>query len=403
MKVLRGVSILATAGLIAQCINFIFSIWITRLYSPESFSVLVSFLAALTILQAPITGKYEVAIVTARTGRQERGLFVVAILSSFICIFALTLVWGASSFLGMQFYDPIFLSVLLCSLFIFGLNNAFLCLNNKHCNYKLIGSTKVIQAFIIGSLSIAFFYLVGNATALLFSYALGLLVTSLCYFFWTQKDHLFGNYERLSTLARNFSDFPKYNASTSFLTGLTNNLPIIFIGLYYSDAMLGVYGLILRVVGAPVNFLAAAISQVHLRKVVQLYQDSQKIHDYFIKICASLLALVVPLACIFIFFSKEIFSFLFDDSWGSAAIIAPIICSGVLFKFVGVSLATTLVAIDQNKLMAIWKIGAFLFAVCVFFLLPTKSRLNSLCMSFCSSISLFTRHCSYFVFVQLFE
>jgi len=86
-KFSKDVAVLASSSFVAQGINFVFSIFLTRLYLPEYFGTLSVFLIIVGFIGIVSSGKFDVALVAAKDNKDAKKLFAL----SFIVLFALVL------------------------------------------------------------------------------------------------------------------------------------------------------------------------------------------------------------------------------------------------------------------------------------------------------------------------
>jgi O-antigen/teichoic acid export membrane protein len=369
---IRSVLLLATGTLLAQVINILCAPILTRIFSPSDFGLVALFLGIVGCFSPAICGKYEVAVVVARSESESKQLVGVCFIAAFVLsllIFILIILFeeqiklllNATSLKYWLLFVPI---SLLSSGIIVALNSY-----SNHLNdYKTIAHSKVLGS-IFGVLVSISFGLSGVNYGLLLSAIIAPL-TVVCWLFYRcraiRKKTIFQWSPRKKLLIKRYRDFPIYNASSALLDGLTLSLPIFFFSRYYSEATVGHYALTLRVAMAPLAFISDAVSQVNLRKVSELLGHDREITPYLLKTTLFLLAFVIPLMMLLIFYASEIFVFIFGGEWQDAGEFLSILMPAIALKFVVSTLSSTFGATGNNQLGAVWKITAFVISLSVY-------------------------------------
>ena len=143
------------------------------------------------------------------------------------------------------------------------------------------------------------------------------------------------------------------------------NLPIFFMIHYFSFSTVGYFALVVRVLYAPVSLVSGAVSKVHLRKVVDLANEGQRIPQYVLKVSAGLLAISVAPAALLILWGPQLFELVFGEAWSQAGQIASIMAFALPIRFISSTLSTTFGATRNNRFAATWKVTAFVSTLIV--------------------------------------
>ena len=362
-----NVAILASGTVFAQAIILIFSPLLTRLYTPENFGMVAVFMAVVSAILPGITGKYEVAMVLPKKNLHAVELFGIAIwfgliTSSvfFLVIIVLQgqlLVWlNSPGLAGWILLAPLVL--LINGLFILGGYNA-----NRHLEYKLMAKSKLIQAIVMISINLILGFIGVGFVGLLMGNILGLLIAFI-FIVYKQRNVLrnlnFRLTKRKYVLARRYIDYPVYNASTGILDGITVGLPIFFLAHYFSADIVGYYALVVRVMNAPIGFISTAVSQINLKKVVDLVNSGNLVEPYLHKVAAILFLLALFPVSVLILYGPELFSLIFGENWIEAGRYAQILSWSLIVQFVASTLSSTLGATRNNRYGALWKVTSFL-------------------------------------------
>lgn len=369
----KSVAILATGTALAQAIPVLASPILTRLYTPSDFGMWAVFMAVVTSILPAVCGKYDVALVLPRSEEQGKHLFAVAILFAFIISLLFTgFVLLAHQWLidlldAEQLSGWLYLTPLV--LFLTGIFQASSYYANRLKNYKLMAQSKLVQATTMVTVNI-FFGLAGvGFVGLLLGNILAIILAS-SYILYENMSRLsrsiFSGWKRKYTLMLRYKDYPIFNGSSSLLNGITQSIPIFFLSHYFPGSVVGFFALVMWVANAPLSFISASVSQVNLRKVVDLVNARQNVIPYLYKLTLLLMsAASVPLILL-VLFAPELFAFVFGESWREAGEYCQILIPALAIRFVVSTLSSTLGATKNNLYGAIWKVIAFSATLAVF-------------------------------------
>ncbi len=163
--------------------------------------------------------------------------------------------------------------------------------------------------------------------------------------------------EHLKTLS-SYKDFPTTNSISAFSNMATNQLPIIIMAMVFDNALIGLYGLLMKVLNMPLIFFGRSISQVLFsrfsseeRKGASMTKWVQKLGVYlFIGITIILLPLV--------FWGEDIFSIAFGEEWAEAGRLVVYFIPFYVLRFVYFCLSTLMIVKRRLKTDLIQNISA---------------------------------------------
>lgn len=370
---LKSVATLAGGTALAQAIPLLISPILTRLYTPENFGILAVFTAIVSSLSPAVCGKYEVAMVLPKSESQGVDLLGIALWFAFILstVFFLVVIFFSESILslikaqnlnGWIYLTPIFL-------FLTGLMTAMTYFANRRQDYGIMARSKVVRAFSVALISIVLGMAGFGAAGLIFGVVVGLFlaVGYLFYLYGRQFTQGFLRWNQSKkTLLKNYRDYPLYNASSGLLDGITMSLPIFFLAHYFSETIVGYFALVIRIGNTPLSFISGSVSQVNLKKIVDLVNSKQDIRPYLSKLTGGLFLLVLPPTILFVIFSPALFANLFGGQWREAGHYMQILIPAISVKFIVSTLSSTLGATKNNHLGMIWKLTSFFMSLAVF-------------------------------------
>jgi len=364
---LRNFAVLGSGTLLAQAIPVLVSPVLTRIYSPEDFAMLALFTALVGTFTPIVCGKYEVALVTPKKRIYAEHLLGIAVYCAFaISIFlAVVFVIGGKSILAFLNAERlgIWIFSVPAALLFTGLFTAGNYWANRNKEYRLMSTARVIRA-VLAALTGILSGLAGAAFAgLLAGFFAGLLAATL--FIFCQDRSLLNHRiwrwsrEKKMVLSR-YRSYPLYNATSGLMDGITLSLPVFFISRYFPEAVVGYYALVFRVASAPIGFISASVSQINLKKVVDIVNSGQSPVKYLLTVAALLASIVSLPAMIIIVWGPGLFAILFGKQWAQSGEYARILMPAICVQFTASTLSSTMGATNNNRLGAIWKILAFI-------------------------------------------
>jgi O-antigen/teichoic acid export membrane protein len=143
-------------------------------------------------------------------------------------------------------------------------------------------------------------------------------------------------WKRMWRLAKEYRDFPIYSASMNIINSLSLGLPIFLLTRYYGIAVAGAYAFGLRILSTPMGFVLRALRQVLFQKASEAHNAGSRLMPLYVKITAGLFALAVLPSLVFIFWSPQIFSWVFGAQWSTAGEFTRSLVLWMLFMFCNV-------------------------------------------------------------------
>lgn len=374
-----------TGTVIAQAISIAMAPILTRLYTPEAFGLFGVFLALVSSISPCVTGRYEVAMVLPKWNNVAIELFAVGIwvgfaVSTLCFLFFLLFQERLLHLLKAPDLESWLLlaPVVLLAIGLFNLGGYFA---NRHKQYGLMARSRIIKSIAVIALNVILGVAGAGFQGLLIGNLVGWVVAFL-YLVYKQRFVLarvrMKWTKRKLSLARRYADYPIYNASPALLNGITLALPIFFVTSNFSVAIAGYYALVTQVMNAPLAFISYSVSQVNLKKVVDLANDGKRVDLYIYKVTLILILLSLPPAIVLVFWGPELFSFVFGKDWLEAGRYARILALAVAIQFIASTLSSTIGATNNNRYGALWKITALVLTAVVLGIISRNGNIEEM-------------------------
>lgn len=317
MSVKKSIGLLIGGTALAQIFTFAISPILTRLYSPESFGLLGTVLAASSIIAASSHLRLNLAIAQAKKINESILVLKTAIILSLIICFISSLF----IYCGSLFFNGNYTLAIVALIFILSFSNSLIDIFNYWQSYKgqhkLSARNAVVRSFSTGIPQIVFGFF--NSFGLVFGVILGSIVSLILFlreFIQAQKKSKINiSKKRIIFILNKYKDFPLYSMPQGLIASLSLNSVPIILGAKFGIAVAGQYWLAYRILLAPIALIGGAYRQVlhplFSSKSLRL-KDKKKICD---KHTIFLLVSIIPLISFSLLFLEEIFIRIFGAEW----------------------------------------------------------------------------------------
>lgn len=368
LKLASGNAVGKLAGLVAIPL-------ITRLYKPEHLGMLAAFSALVALAATLSTLRYVSAIPLPR--RDSTALVVTCVAVASLAIYTpLACVFAYVS--GPMLLDWISLSPLIpyLPLIIIGtvLTACHEILTFWATRKQQFGQLAISQAQqgLAGSITKAVLgVLEFKPVGLLLGHLLQLAggnAPLLIEFSKTVK-HKFRHvrYSRIRLAAAHFSEMPRYQLPSQFLTMATVHAPALLAPRVFGLSGAGQLALALTALSLPVNLLANSMGNVYLAKISLIGRKKpSQILAMTGEVTRTLTALVCVPTLILLLAGPWLFELIFGSAWRTAGEIAQILAICMAFQFISAPVAHALSVLRAQHLLLQLNATRFLIVLGVF-------------------------------------
>lgn len=368
---LKAVSVLVGGTAFAQLITIAILPILTRLYTPNEFSILAIYTALLSLITPIACLRFQIAIPLPKSNEKGRALLKLSLLSVCLVNFMLILL----IYIAMDWINHItqnrlenYLWLLPVGVMLSGVYSAFQYWETRQKNFKIISKTRINQA-ISGSLTqvgLGFWGVgvVGLLIGQLLNVGAGIwtLIKSFFNVPYTKNETI-----KLNQLIREYQDFPKYSTFEALANSATVQVPILLVAVYVVGSEVGFIMLAIRLLAAPMGLIGGAISQVYLSEApVQYHQGNLKAFTY--KTIKILIKIGAPPLVLIGLLSPYLIGFIFGESWGRTGELIAWMTPWFLMQFITSPISMILHIKNQQKIALILQIvGLIIRAGGVFF------------------------------------
>lgn len=327
-KFVRNVIIMASGAVGAQAITMALSPLITRLYGPEAFGIMGTFVA-LTSLIVPIAALcYPIAIVLPKSDEIARGIiklslsitFTIAMLSTL-----LLLIFNKDIVKLFQIEEIAPFIYLLPIVIIFAglvqVSEQWLIRTNQ---FSINAKVSFLQSAITNGSKAGIGFVYPSAAVLVILQTLANGIKAFMMIMFAKKS----SYERpesqkresytLKEIAGSYRDFPIYRSPQVFLGAFSESLPILLLTTFFGPASAGFYSIGRTVLGLPSSLVGQSIGDVFYPRISEAANNGENLSRLIKKATFALGVVGILPFGIIVIFGPWLFEFIFGAEWNQA-------------------------------------------------------------------------------------
>ena len=372
-KYIKSIFTLVSGTSIAHGIVIIISPLLTRLYTPDEFGVLALYVSILSVLVVVSSLKYELAIPLSKEEREAKSLVILSINIVFIFSFII----GVSIFLFQNWFKykihsneqvaSWFMCLLPFSLLGAGVYTIFNYWAVRKGYYRLIARTRIRQSTVQVFTQVVCGIFNFGAAGLLIGDMLGRISGGwrLAITVFREKGFFIGvTLEEIKSSAMSYKKFPLLSTWSSLLNSFSLQFPIFMCSFMFGSTVAGLYSLTHRIVGASLNIIGQAVSQVYLNALsIYIHTNPVKLKQLFLINTKYLLLLSIFPFIILMVMGPWIFENIFGASWKEAGVYLRLLGVMYMLQFVIGPLSQTLNMLGKQEKQLMWDLITLLLGI----------------------------------------
>lgn len=323
----RNVAVVATGTAGAQAITMAIAPLITRLYGPEAFGIMGTFLALVGITAPLAALSYPIAIVLPKDDSDALGIALLSVLVSLGIAAAMSLVILVAhepilTFLNLQALSSFLFLIPIAMLFSVGAAVMGQWVIRKKL-FKIKAKMAVANSLVVNSAKAGLGFIHPVAAVLVVLSLLGTLLHALMLLASVRRvDRQFPlqrlQPKPLKELALRHRDFPLYRTPQIFLNSASMALPVLILTSVFGPASAGFYTLGKAVLALPSGLIGRSVADVFYPRINEAVLANENSSRLIIKATMSLAILgFLPFAIVFIS-GPQLFGFVFGADWTAA-------------------------------------------------------------------------------------
>jgi len=335
---------MASAPFLSQVINILLTPIIVRLYSPETMGLFQLFGSISTPLLIFANLGYGTPILLEKNEMGTRKLFqlnifislIFTILLAFLVLFFRSKI---TDIFHLELISNLFWTIPV-SFFLYGVYVMFRYLNMKKSNMKAIARSDFLRNISTYFITLPLGIMgLATASSLIWGSLLSALVVSFVLILSAIKLGIINlswftkifTYKELFVYAKKYKKFFYYNSLIDLFNRFAAELPIYIMAFYFSQAVIGYYGLGLRILRIPITYIGYSIGEVYYQRAST---DNNSIVFLLEKILKYVIVLTLPIFIVLCIYGKNLFVFIFGSNWSEAGIYVQILSFHIFIKVI---------------------------------------------------------------------
>ena len=367
---LKSIIILSGGSLLAQGINFLCSMILTREYPKDTIGYYTYILSIVTMFSTVVNGRYDVPIVSAQSEKETFAL----VKSSFYISVVVSGVVTVGAFVSSNLTQRNLVGNINLILFVFplllvyGIINILNGFNNRNADYKLISSAYFIRTVFQNILTIGLGIFSPNSFNLLFSQTVG-----LCFGIKRQSKELATKIKKIHdvkvsemcTVIKKYKDQPLISVPASFVNALSYSSISLFVGNLFGMDMLAMYSISVRVLGIPLGIFSTNIAKVHFKESSDEIEKKGNYKKSTLRMIAFSMAIAIAMVLFLMIFAPTLFGILYGKEWIDSGVYVQILAPMFGLRLVVGAVGFAFIIANKQKLELIFQIMLFVGMVVI--------------------------------------
>ena len=354
----RNVLVVASGTAMAQIIYMALSPIITRMYGPEAYGQMGTFMAIVLIIGPVAALTFPIAVVLPKKDEEAQDLMRLSLLISigsavFLAVFLIIFNSVIVELFNLGQISPFLFLLPLVALFsgVLQIAESWLIRTQQ---FKVTAKVAVLHALILqgGMVMIGVFYPKASVLIVLSAFAIGFKAAMMIGF--SQKSGLLqlpgrrAHHSVLKKLAAKHKDFPFYRAPEVLIDAVSQGLPVLLLAGFFGPASAGFYSIGYTVLSIPSQLIGKSVGDVFYPRISDAANNGENLTGLIKKTTFYMGSIGVLPYIIVIAFGPWLFSFVFGAEWWTAGEYARWIALWTFFRFLNKPSVTALPALSAQ-------------------------------------------------------
>jgi len=369
-ETVKNASKLLLGTIIAQIIPIVFSFYIARIFSDESFGFYGLYMSSVSILFVIVNLKYETTILLPKKEEDANTLVVLSVFFAFVTAVLILIGLLLYKFNLLYFVnwnnDNWWMFLVPLSVFFVGVYQPFNYWLIRKKKYTASSLNKITQRVVETPFNILFGK-TGVLYGLIYGDVLGRFAMMIQAVYQSVKagfDYRTITKVKLKGMLMRYKSFALINSLPSLANSFATHAPLFIVTKQFGIEIAGQLTLVRTILSIPVSLISNNVSQVVFQQVSERVAHQQEFRSVLKNVFLLLIGLSIGMSLLFIPFGTYIFK-LYGDKWDLAGFMSQILVISFSFKFLVSSFSKILLSLEKIKWISIWQV---IYLVMVVFL-----------------------------------
>lgn len=352
--IVKSISTIASGSIIGYGLNTVLLPVLSRIFGPKQMGEYDLIISSASIYLGILCLGMLTAIMLP--GEDEEAKFVCktiltsVVLGSTIGIVVLLLIKNKYQLFHIEQNYVLACILLFFYLILYNAQGICYAYANRQKKYKALFWNPIIYSTSNIILSIVFGLLGGKTLGYMLGTVLGTFITVI--FLCSHANPFSGRYS-LSMIKRTlikYRSFPLIQMPSNFISIISSQFPVQFLGRVFGSTMLGGYTMACKVLSMPVSLLATPINNVYYRTAAEKIRNGENVGLFAFKLIKININLAIIPIFILMVWGNPICSLFLGEKWGIAGTYMGILGIYYLIFFCASCLSGTLILADKKAI-----------------------------------------------------
>lgn len=364
---LRSAGTLMTGTALAQAVSVLALPFVTRLYSPEDFSLLAVFSGVLAIVSVAACLRLEVAIPIPKDDEDAINVLALAVLvgsltAMLTAVVAAAAPEGVAKLLGQPALRE-YLWLLPIGVALVGLANALQFWFARNQAFGVLARARIMQSGAGASTQLGLGILGWTPLGLLLGQILNLSAScvTLTYRLLERNRGVLRSirWRRMRSMLSAYSRFPKYSSVEALANSAAGHLPLIVIAALAPGGEAGLVMLAMYTVQGPLGMVSGSVAQVYLSRAAEEYREN-RLADFTLGVFGGLMRVGVGPLIAAALFAPDLFAIVFGEDWRRAGVLVSWMAPWFVLQFVSSPLSMALPVTNHQRTSLMLMLGGLI-------------------------------------------
>jgi len=372
---LRSVGVVLIGTVAAQSIPILGSLVIARIYAPAEFGLFSAWLGMVLMAAVVVSGRFEMALVVEADGAPRRFAMVATLITILLASSFFALVAGVVYFLGSlpEQVKPLTVILFVPAALLAGVTHTWQAWAAAEGDYRGLSWIRISQAFVVTVAQIGAGLISPTAVGMMLAQVFG-LAAGIGFAIYLMPINLFGIggkaklWKNLKAFWQKQRRFPLLALPADTINAASGQLPLLLIASRFGAEASGLFALTIRVLGAPIGLLGAAVLDVFKRSAASSYRDKGHCKEEYGRTFWLLAAGGVILALGVIVVAEHLFVVAFGEPWRQAGVIAIWLMPMFALRFMASPLSYVFYIAGKQQVDLVWQCALLAMTLASFML-----------------------------------
>ncbi len=369
---LKNVLTLITGTTLAQFVSLLAAPVLSRLFTPDDYGVLGTYLSIVTVLSLLSTARYDYVVLLPK--HDADAINILGLASSILLIYtgivATVIVVGVFSEVITPGKLGQWIFVVPFSVFLLSLNQTLSFWHNRKKRYGFIAAKRITQTLSVAvtALTLGLTKVTdgGLLIANIVGTFIGVAVFVVALFMRDSGEISTISTEKMKKLGRLYIRYPKFAMPANVLSGASLELPVLFLSAYAGVFYAGQYSFMRRIVTFPMRLIGGATGEVFRQKAAQLYNDTGSCLSLYLATLKKLLLLAVPSFFLLFTVGPMLFTLVFGEAWAEAGRYVRMLVPLFFFQLIDSPISSISLLTGHERYSFFWQLSKLLVTVLSF-------------------------------------